>query len=124
MAIMTHAKFHFNRLMVTLTFAFGPLSPRAWRTTEKAGPDRVKPFVRYGSWEWKRFKTNVICSPSRNVNFVKHSESLIPHDCASMKLCTQPANMCKIIDFSLLKCPPCMKSGSALNLKILMAVSI
>ena len=35
--IMAHAKFHFNRLMLTLIFGI-----RAWRTTEKAGPDRVK----------------------------------------------------------------------------------
>ena len=43
MDIMTHAKFHFNQLMLTLILASGPLSPpRAWRTTEKAGPDRVK----------------------------------------------------------------------------------
>ena len=43
MAIMTHAKFHFNRLIVTLIFlASGPVSyPRAWRTTENAGPDRL-----------------------------------------------------------------------------------
>ena len=43
MDIMPYAKFHFNRLMLTLIFgirAFEP--PRAWRTTEKAGPDRVK----------------------------------------------------------------------------------
>ena len=43
MALMTHAKFHFNRLRVTLIpdiRAFEP--PLAWRTTEKAGPDRVK----------------------------------------------------------------------------------
>ena len=36
MAIMIHAKFHFNRLMLILIFGI-----RAWRTTEKAGPDRV-----------------------------------------------------------------------------------
>ena len=45
MAIMTHAKFHFNWLMLTLIFgiwASEPPPPRAWRTTEKAGPDRVK----------------------------------------------------------------------------------
>ena len=39
---MTHAKFHFNRLMLTLIFgirASGSLL--AWRTTEKSGPDRV-----------------------------------------------------------------------------------
>ena len=44
MDIMIHAKFHFNRLMLTLIFgirAFEP-PPRARRTTEKAGPDRVK----------------------------------------------------------------------------------
>ena len=45
MAIMTHAKFHFNWLMLTSIFgiwASEPPPPRAWRTTEKAGPDRVK----------------------------------------------------------------------------------
>ena len=36
MVIMPHAKLHFNRLMLTLIFGL------AWRTTEKAGPDRVK----------------------------------------------------------------------------------
>ena len=40
MDIMTHAKFYFNRLMLTLIFAI-----RAWRTTKKAGPDRVKAYV-------------------------------------------------------------------------------
>ena len=45
---MTHAKFHFNRSMLTLIFGIRasepPPSPppRTWRTTEKAGPDRVK----------------------------------------------------------------------------------
>ena len=43
MDIMTHAKFYFNRLMLTLIFAIRASEPpRAWRTTEKAGPDRVK----------------------------------------------------------------------------------
>ena len=44
MDIMTHAKFYFNRLMLTLIFAIWASEPppRAWRTTEKAGPDRVK----------------------------------------------------------------------------------
>ena len=43
MAIMTHAKFHFNWLMLTLIFGiWASEPPRAWRTTEKAGPDRVK----------------------------------------------------------------------------------
>ena len=36
MDIMTHAKFHFNLLMLTLIFGI-----RAWQTTEKAGSDRV-----------------------------------------------------------------------------------
>ena len=43
MDIMTHAKFYFNRLMLTLIFAIRASEPpRAWRTTKKAGPDRVK----------------------------------------------------------------------------------
>ena len=45
MDITTLAKFHFNQLMLTLIFgirASEPPPPRAWRTTEKAGPDRVK----------------------------------------------------------------------------------
>ena len=44
MNIMIHAKFHFNRLMLTLIFGVWasepPPRPRAWKTTEKAGPDR------------------------------------------------------------------------------------
>ena len=46
MAIMTYAKFHFNWLMLTLIFGIWASEPppRAWRTTEKAGPDRVKSF--------------------------------------------------------------------------------
>ena len=40
---MTHAKFDFNWLMLTLIFGiWASEPPRAWRTTEKAGPDRVK----------------------------------------------------------------------------------
>ena len=43
MDIMTHAKFYFNRPMLTLIFAiWASEPPQAWRTTEKAGPDRVK----------------------------------------------------------------------------------
>ena len=47
MDIMTHAKFHFNRLMLTLILGIRasearPPPPGAWPTTEKAGPDRVK----------------------------------------------------------------------------------
>ena len=38
MVTITHAGFHLNRLMLTLILASGP----AWRTTENAGPDRVK----------------------------------------------------------------------------------
>ena len=45
MAIMTDAKFHFSWLMLTLIFGIQasepPPPPRAWRKTEKAGPDRV-----------------------------------------------------------------------------------
>ena len=45
MAIMTHAKFHFNWLMLTLIFGiWASESPQAWRMTEKAGPDRVNPI--------------------------------------------------------------------------------
>ena len=33
---MTHAKFNFNQLMLTMIFGI-----RAWQMTEKAGPDRV-----------------------------------------------------------------------------------
>ena len=47
MDIMTHAKFYFNRLMLTLIFAIraSESPPRAWRTTEKAWPDRVNDMV-------------------------------------------------------------------------------
>ena len=43
MAIITPAKFHFNRLMLTLIFGIraSEPAPPAWRTTEKARPDRV-----------------------------------------------------------------------------------
>ena len=40
MLIMTDAKFHFNRLMLTLIFGIRASEPRAWRTTEKAVPDQ------------------------------------------------------------------------------------
>ena len=55
----------------------------------------------------------------QNVNFSQNSEKLFPHCCVSMKLCTHPAaraNCLKIIDFSWLKCPPCMKVLIYLNL--------
>ena len=48
MDIMTHAKFHFNWLILKLTFGIRasepppPPPPRAWQMIEKAGPDRVK----------------------------------------------------------------------------------
>ena len=47
MAIMTHAKFHFSWLKVTLIFGIrasepSPPPPPARRMTEKAGPDRAK----------------------------------------------------------------------------------
>ena len=42
--MITHAKFHFNRFMLTLIFGTRTSNPRASRTTEKAGPDdRVNP---------------------------------------------------------------------------------
>ena len=46
---MTHAKFHFNWLMLTLIFGIWASEPppRAWRTTEKAGPDRVNVLSKY-----------------------------------------------------------------------------
>ena len=45
---MTHAKFYFNWLMLTLIFGiWASEPPRAWRTTEKAGPDRVKSGVEF-----------------------------------------------------------------------------
>ena len=50
MAIFTHAKSHFNQLVVILIFDI-----RAWRTTEKVGPDRVKFTVLSRSvriWKW------------------------------------------------------------------------
>ena len=46
---MTHAKSNFNQLMLTLIFSIWASEPppRAWRTTEKAGPDRVKSWTFY-----------------------------------------------------------------------------
>ena len=42
MAIKSHAKFHFNRLMLILIFGIlASERPRAWRMTEKVEPDRV-----------------------------------------------------------------------------------
>ena len=48
MDIMTHAKFHFDRLMLSLIFGVRaserpspPPPPWAWQTTEKAGPDKI-----------------------------------------------------------------------------------
>ena len=42
MVIMTHVRFHFNRLMSSLIFGIWASEPLpAWRTTEKAEPDRV-----------------------------------------------------------------------------------
>ena len=44
MVIMTHAKLHFNQLMLTLIFGIRATElppPRIWQTTEKAGPNRV-----------------------------------------------------------------------------------
>ena len=59
---MTHAKFRFNRLMLTLIFGIRPLSaPRAWRTTEKTGPDRVK-FAVIGDIGKNCLKFKVLCN--------------------------------------------------------------
>ena len=45
MDIMTHEKFHFNRVMLTVIIFIQasepPPPPLAWQTNEKAGPDRV-----------------------------------------------------------------------------------
>ena len=41
MDIMTHAKFHFNQLMLTvIIFIQASEPPLAWPMAEKAGPDR------------------------------------------------------------------------------------
>ena len=49
MSIMTHAKFHLNRLMFILILASGPLSPSpALQTTEMAGFDRPHPISSRG----------------------------------------------------------------------------
>ena len=49
MFIMTHGKFHLNRLMLTIIFGiWASEPPRARGTTEKAGPHRVK-FTWYGT---------------------------------------------------------------------------
>ena len=47
MDIMTHAKFHFSWLMLTLIFGVwaSEVPLPVWRTTLKAGPDRVELFV-------------------------------------------------------------------------------
>ena len=62
MAIMNHAKFHFNRLMLTLIFGIwaSELPPPAWRTTEKAGPDRVKILVYRFLSKWVFSDMNLI----------------------------------------------------------------
>ena len=57
MVIMTHARFHFNRFMLTLIFGIWaseppppppPPPPWAWQTTVKAGPDRVNTVISCG----------------------------------------------------------------------------
>ena len=48
MNIMTHATFHFNWLILTLIFGIrASETPWAWRTTEKAGPYRVKNWLKF-----------------------------------------------------------------------------
>ena len=51
MVIITHEKFYFNQLMLTLLFGIWtselpPPSLQAWQTTEKARPDRVNIYLR------------------------------------------------------------------------------
>ena len=71
MAIMTHAKFQFNWLMLTLSFGiWASEPPRVWRTTEKAGPDRVK-MIRGFFYKFNRSFKNL-----KNVIF--HVELLSP----------------------------------------------
>ena len=42
MVIMTHTKFHFNQLVLTLIFGIQASEPlRAWPMTEEAWPDSV-----------------------------------------------------------------------------------
>ena len=63
MAIMTPAKFHFNWLMLTLIFgiwASEPPPPPAWRTTEKAGPDRVKLQLHYETYRLRFYSNSLI----------------------------------------------------------------
>ena len=49
MSIMTHAKFHLNQLMLSLTFGIWPLNPfPALQTTEMAGFDRPHPISSRG----------------------------------------------------------------------------
>ena len=67
MVIISDAKFHFNRLMLTLILASGALNPsppppRAWRTTEKTGPDRVNKNcdVTKRTSTYSKFKSNVV----------------------------------------------------------------
>ena len=72
---MTHAKFHFNQLTLTLIFGIcateppspPPPSPRAWRTTEKAGPDRVKAVDRQD-------KINIVNEVSSSMTFYRRGD--------------------------------------------------
>ena len=71
MDIMIHAKFHFNGLMLTLIFGIRASEPppRAWRTTEKAGPDRVKGAV--GSADLKISKSALLSLNHHNFSNTK-----------------------------------------------------
>ena len=62
MAIMTHAKFHFDRVMLTLVFAIWASEP--WRTTEKAGPYRVKVHM---------FLKKIVISAALRIRFIRDS---------------------------------------------------
>ena len=45
MSIVTHVKFHFNRLMLTLIFGIWASEPSpVWQATEMAGLDRAHPI--------------------------------------------------------------------------------
>ena len=47
---MTHAKFHFNWLIFGIWASEPPPPPGAWRTTEKAEPDRVNAYNKRNLW--------------------------------------------------------------------------
>ena len=58
---MTYEKFHFNWLMLTSIFFIWASEPppRAWRTTEKAGPDRVNTISKVYGTKLKESTSNL-----------------------------------------------------------------